>query len=109
MLSAVTMQEFLRRLGIDPSNFEWQQLAACQGLDTNLFFEGYESDRILAGEIDVMCAKCPVLKECYEFGMKNKLSGVYGAFYLSNGQIDRKRNEHKTREFVSELAGKIYE
>lgn len=56
-----------------------------------------------------MCAKCPVLKECYEFGVKNKLFGVYGGFYLSNGQVDRKRNEHKDKEFVVELAGKIYD
>lgn len=109
MLSAITMQDFLRRLGIDPSNFEWQQLSACKGLDTNLFFEGYESDPIIAGEIDVMCSQCPVLKECYEYGTKNKLFGVFGAFYLSNGQIDRKRNEHKDKEFIKKVAGKIYE
>lgn len=108
-MSAITMQDFLQRLGIDPSTFEWQQLASCQGLDTNLFFEGYETDSIVAGEIDVMCAKCPVLKECYEFGVKNKLFGVYGGFYLSNGQVDKKRNEHKSKEFVLELAGKIFD
>lgn len=109
MLSAVTMLDFLQRLGIDPSNFEWQQLSACKGLDTNLFFEGYESDSVVAGEIDVMCLQCPVLKECHEFGTKNKSFGVYGGFYLSNGQIDRKRNEHKSRDIVVELAGKIFD
>lgn len=103
------MHEFLQRLGIDPSNFEWQQLASCKGLDTNLFFEGYESDVIIAGEIDVMCSRCPVLKECFQYGTKNKLFGVFGAFYLSNGQIDKKRNEHKKEEFVIDLAGKIYD
>lgn len=109
MLSAVTMHDFLQRLGIDPSYFEWQQLSSCKGLDTNLFFEGYESDPIIAGEIDRMCAQCPVLKECYELGIKNKSFGVYGGFYLSNGQVDRKRNEHKSKEFVLELAGKVFD
>lgn len=108
-MSAISMQNFLQRLGIDPSTFEWQQLAACKGLDTNLFFEGYESDPIIADQIDTMCSKCPVIKECHEFGVRNKLFGVYGGFYLSNGQIDRKRNEHKVRDFVIELAGKIYD
>ena len=109
MLSAVTMQDFLQRLGIDPSNFEWQQLASCKGLDTNLFFEGYESDTIIAGEIDKMCSQCPVLKECHRHGVKNKLSGVFGAFYLSNGQIDKKKNQHKSKDFVINLAGKLYD
>lgn len=103
------MQDFLQRLGIDPNSFEWQQLASCKGLDTNLFFEGYESDEIVAGEIDRMCLKCPVLKECYDYGVKNKLFGVFGGFYLSNGQIDRKRNEHKEKDFVVELAGNIFD
>ncbi len=103
------MQDFLQRLGIDLSNFQWPQLASCKGLDTNLFFEIYESDPIVAGEIDRMCLKCPVLNECYEYGVSNKLFGVFGGFYLSNGQIDRKRNEHKDKELVVELAGKLYE
>lgn len=103
------MQDFLKRLGIDPSNFKWQQLAGCRGLNTNLFFEGYESDPITAGEIDTMCSKCPVIKECHEFGTKNKLFGVYGGFYLSNGQIDKKRNEHKNKEIVMKMARKIYD
>lgn len=109
MLSAITMQDFLQRLGIDPSNFEWQQLASCKGFDTNIFFEAYESDSVLAGEVDTMCITCPVLKECYEFGTKNKLFGVFGGFYLSNGQVDKKRNEHKDKEFVKKLAGRIYD
>lgn len=108
-MSAITMQEFLRRLGIDPSNFEWQQLATCKGSDTNLFFEGYESDPVIAREIDTMCEKCPVVKECYEYGTKNKLFGVYGGFYLFNGQVDKKRNEHKDKDLVMRLAGKIYD
>lgn len=109
MLSAISMQDFLKRLGIDPNTFEWQQLASCRGLDTNIFFEGYESDSIIANEIDKMCSGCPVLKECYEYGSSNKLFGVFGAFYLSNGQVDKKRNEHKSKDLVIELAGKIYD
>jgi hypothetical protein len=84
-------------------------MASCRGLETNLFFEGYESDKIIAGEIDKLCERCPVIKECYEFGTSNKLSGVFGGFYLSNGQIDRKRNNHKSRQEVVNMAGKIYD
>lgn len=103
------MQSFLQRLGIDPSNFEWQQLSACRGLDTNLFFEGYETDETIADQIDIMCVKCPVLKECFQYGTNNKLFGVFGGFYLSNGQVDKKRNEHKDRELILKLAGEIYD
>lgn len=109
IVSAVTMHDFLRRLGIDPSNFEWQQLASCAGARTNLFFDDYETDSKTAQVVDQMCLTCPVTKECYEFGIERKETGVFGGFYLNNGQPDKKRNEHKNRETVTRLAGKIFD
>ena len=107
-MSAKNMQSFLKSLGIDPDNLKWQDLASCKKLNTNLFFDEYESSTVIAKQIDSICLSCPVIKECYEFGLNKKETGVFGGFYLINGQVDRKRNEHKTEEIASELAGRIY-
>lgn len=108
-MSAITMADFLRRLGVDPDNLRWQDLAVCSGFDTNLFFEEYESSKVVAEQIDSICAGCPVTKDCYEFGTNNKLTGVFGGFYLENGQPSKKRNEHKlnNRETAMRLAAKV--
>lgn len=108
-MSAITMADFLRRLGVDPENLRWQDLSVCKGFDTNLFFEKYESDNVVAKEIDNICMGCPVTKDCYEFGVDQKLTGVFGGFYLNNGQVDKKRNEHKSRDVVTGLADKIFD
>lgn len=108
-LSAITMHDFLRSLGVDPDKLAWQDLAACQGATTNLFFDDYETDERTARMIDQMCLSCPVTKECFEFGVDNKEIGVFGGFYLNNGQPDKRRNEHKDREVAVRLAGKVYE
>jgi hypothetical protein len=106
----MNMQDFLKSLGIDPETLRWQDLAACKKLKTNLFFDDYESpNKVIAKQIDSICATCPVTKECYEFGRDKKEIGVYGGFYLVNGQVDSKRNEHKTQEIVLRLASKIYD
>lgn len=107
-MSAMNMQDFLKSLGIDPETLKWQDLASCKKMSTNLFFDDYESSRVVAEQIDSMCSSCPVTKECYEFGKDKKETGVFGGFYLINGQVDRKRNEHKTQEIAARLADRIY-
>jgi hypothetical protein len=67
-------------------------------MDTNLFFDKYESDISIAKNIDEACLSCPVRKICYDIGVENKDYGVWGGVYLSSGEIDKVRNAHKTKE-----------
>jgi len=63
-----------------------------------LFFEGYESDPSIRPEVDAICASCPVRKQCLEYGLENKETGVYGGVYLNRGHVDENKNSDKTTE-----------
>ncbi|MGV2433401.1 MAG UNVERIFIED_CONTAM: hypothetical protein LVQ98_09255, partial [Rickettsiaceae bacterium] len=39
-----SMSNILNDLGIDEDDLDWFHLAICRGMDTNLFYEKYESD-----------------------------------------------------------------
>lgn len=92
------MSNILNDLGIDKEEFEWFDLSICRGMDTNLFFEKYETDVNIAKSIDEACMSCPVSKMCYESGIENNEYGVWGGIYLNAGSIDNSRNTHKTPE-----------
>jgi hypothetical protein len=92
------VSELLDKLGLDKNRFRWQDLAACNGLPTDYFFDKYEEDGIHAATIDPMCLSCPVLKNCHKTGIDNSEVGVWGGIYLSNGKVDRSRNMHKSQE-----------
>lgn len=81
---------------------EWKDEAACQGYDTNLFFEKYEDDVTLRPAIESVCASCPVAKECFAVGVSQKEWGVWGGIYLENGKISREFNRHRTKSSWSE-------
>lgn len=100
------MSSILNDLGIDQDNFDWFDLAACKGMDTNLFYEKYEADINIAKNIDEMCLSCPVISMCYESGKINNEYGVWGGAYLNAGSIDRSRNLHKTSEIWKRLRRK---
>ncbi len=65
------MSSILSDLGIDKDEFDWYDLAICRGMDTNLFFDKYETDINIAKNIDEACMSCPVSKMCYEVGVEN--------------------------------------
>lgn len=76
---------------------EWKDEAACQGYDTNLFFDKYEDDPSLRKAVDKVCAECPVAKQCFAVGVSQKEWGVWGGIYLENGKISREFNRHRTK------------
>ena len=112
----------LDELGLDPDALSWRDLAACKNIVQVFYvdehgyvvgpgegvrkvydpmYDSYEEDEppyVTRKATDGMCLSCPVQKICYEEGKSNKESGVWGGVYLTNGRIDRTRNEHKTRE-----------
>ena len=92
------MSSILNDLGVDEDDFDWYHLAICRGMDTNLFYDKYESDINIAKSIDGACLSCPVSKMCYEAGVENDEHGIWGGIYLNAGSIDKSRNLHKTQE-----------
>ncbi len=85
-------------LGIDPEDFNWKKLSLCADMDTELFFDDYESDINVANMIDEAYLSCPVMKECQTYGVENKEWGVWGGVFLVSGNQDTKKNSHKTKE-----------
>ena len=100
------MSNILNELGVDPDKFEWYDLAICQGMDTNLFYDKYEIDINIARNIDEMCLSCPVIKMCHEAGIDKDESGIWGGVYLNSGIIDKARNLHKTPDIWKRLKKK---
>jgi hypothetical protein len=82
---------------------KWQDYASCNGIDeTNIFFDGYESDVFVAMGVDQLCYHCPVAKQCLEAGLSGEW-GVWGGVYLVYGKIDTQRNSHKNDKDWEEL------
>ena len=79
-----------------PDDLKWYHFSSCQNLDINLFYDDYESDPVLAANVDDICVTCPVRAICRQEGEDNGETGVWGGVYLTNGKKDTTRNAHKT-------------
>ena len=77
---------------------EWKDEAACLGQDVELFFDKYEEQPEVRGNVDAICKDCPVRKLCFANGITNKEWGVWGGIYLENGEISKEFNNHKDKE-----------
>ena len=97
------MSSILNDLGIDKEDFDWFDFAVCKGMDTNLFFDQYETDINIAKNIDQACVSCPVRKNCLLVGQSNNEYGVWGGIYLSAGAPDTNKNIHKTPDVWKRL------
>jgi hypothetical protein len=97
------MSNILNDLGVNRDEFHWDDLALCRGMDTNLFFDKYESDTNIAKNIDEACLMCPVSKICFQSGVDNNEYGVWGGVYLNSGMVDKNKNLHKTSEIWKKL------
>ena len=103
-----SMSSLLAALGVDDSEFVWQDIASCRSVDDpELFFGRYEDDRTIAENVDAMCLSCPVARQCLQYGIENESYGVWGGIYLSKGDTDQHRNSHKTQE-VWEKVGRVH-
>lgn len=64
----------------------------------NPMFDDYEDDvepYPIRTAVDEMCRNCPVREVCYETGVSNSEPGVWGGWYLHNGEISESKNSHK--------------
>jgi hypothetical protein len=100
------MSDILNELKSDEDNIQWWHLSACQGMDTNLFFDKYELDSSMAKAIDQCCLSCPVISMCYKSGIENNEYGVWGGIYLSSGSVDKMKNIHKTKDIWKQVRQK---
>lgn len=108
-MTSATSGDVQRILGIDLEDIEWQDLAICDGMDVNDFYDNYESSTTVARVIDQACLSCPVLKQCLEAGTDNGEWGVWGGIYLSSGKPDKNKNAHKTADVWDRIRVRIGE
>lgn len=97
------MSDYFYNKGIDSKYIRWWNLASCNNMNVNWFFDDYESDQVLAKQIDNVCISCPVIKFCYKEGIENKLQGVWGGVYVKYGKPKKQYNMHKTPEVWRKL------
>lgn len=77
---------------------EWKDRAACQGMDTELFFDKYEEDVNVRAATEDVCMNCPVVRDCLATGVSQKGTGVWGGIYLENGEISREFSKHLSKK-----------
>ncbi len=98
---------FIEELGLDPEDFEWHDLALCQGMPTVMFYDLYEKDPEVAKQVDEACLVCPVISQCFFKGAQGNF-GVWGGVYWNgSGKQDVNKNSHKTDEVWAEIHDKV--
>jgi hypothetical protein len=77
---------------------EWKDKGLCKGMDTEMFFDRYETDENVRVAVEDMCMSCPVVRDCLATGISQKSWGVRGGIYLENGEISREFSKHLTKK-----------
>ena len=68
---------------------DWRTLAACRGLDPELFVPA-RGDSHTARNAQAVCATCPVAKQCLEYAIEvGETEGIWGG--LSGRQLRQER------------------
>lgn len=78
--------------------YKFSEDRSCLNMDTNLFFEKYEEDSIVAEGVDTLCSQCPAQRQCLAYAVSNQEWGVWGGVYLESGKISREFNKHKNND-----------
>lgn len=93
-------------LGLDIDELDWQDLALCRGMDTNMFYEGYDDEQE-SHIVDEICLSCPVMKQCLQQGIENSEYGVWGSVYLVSGKKDDNKNKYKSPETLKRIHDRL--
>lgn len=79
----------------------WREHARCKGLSVDLFFpkkEDIKNSHVTVAKSRLICAGCPVRKECLHFAMDNIINhGLYG------GVMPRERRGKDSKSFNGDL------
>jgi len=107
-LDGVSREKFEEAKRETPEGEKVQFVPDPQDNPLHYFFEGYEKDSHLRPVTDEMCLSCPVMKQCLDFGVQTKSTGVFGGIYLKRGKVDKSMNSHKddaTWDMIKEVIG----
>jgi hypothetical protein len=74
-------------MGLEKEIVIWQDLAKCQGMDTNLFYEGCEENKAVYENLKLLCYYCPVKLNCQKEAEKNMESGFWAGNYYFKGKV----------------------
>lgn len=80
----------------------WKQLAACTGMDTNLFY--VSRGEILQPEVIAACKECLVKKECLEWAVKYEMRGYWAGTSGKEREKIRSRTGVHFVSFTDKLA-----
>lgn len=83
-----------------PARFPWVEQSACRNTDIELFFPPHGENGTKAKEI---CATCPVLEPCREWGIANETHGIWGGLSMKERRALRKGTK------VSRICGQCRE
>jgi hypothetical protein len=97
------MSDIIAEMGLDEEDLKWYQFAACNNMETNWFYDLYETDVHVAKQADTICLHCPVIKTCLKEGIRGREFGVWGGIHLNLGRVEKSTNAHKTEEVWSSL------
>lgn len=74
----------------------WRTLAACRGLDPDLFF-AERGDTLTVRNARAVCATCPVAAECLEFAIANgETEGMWGGLCGNELRAEKRRRARTT-------------
>jgi hypothetical protein len=82
---------------------KFEQNAACNGTDTNLFFDAYEQSPDVRPAVERTCMMCPVQRECFATGVSRNEWGVWGGVYLKDGEPSIEMSSHRSSGDWAEL------
>ena len=72
-----------------PNRPEWQSRGECNGFDPNIFFVN-ANEKSKMRQAQSICNRCPVKKECRDYGVSTGQEGIWGGLLLTrvSGQFD---------------------
>lgn len=76
---------------------DWVARAVCRGCDTDLFFGG-KGDRFATTTAKEMCGRCPVVRECRDYGLRHCMKGIWGGLTERDRQLLRTRRRVEERQ-----------
>lgn len=79
---------------IDLTHLTWQDQAACDGMDRELFFD---DDDAYADQLRPICDSCPVRQACLDHAFTNGEVGFWGGLTTRERRLARERERARTR------------
>lgn len=67
----------------------WADHGACRGLDPDLFFPEKAGAEIRFAQ--AVCARCPVIAECREWGILHEIHGIWGGLTQNERRAIRRK------------------